>query len=161
MILRLTLVLILLWVFYQDYKDRLVYSFLFPIIAGIFVILFYINNYVGVLYMIYSIGFNLLCVGLIITILYLYSNLKLRKKFINHTFGLGDIFILIVITFGFPTYTFLLLYGLSMLFAVCSHVCLKQFYKHKTVPLAGYIALFYAIVIFFSNFEFFPSIYIL
>ncbi|QLE02034.1 hypothetical protein HX109_10885 [Galbibacter sp. BG1] len=80
-------------------------------------------------------------------------------KFINTTFGLGDVFILFVVAFGFPTYAFLILLSLAILFALACHFLLKANYVFKTIPLAGYLSLFFACILIADFFPSFPDLY--
>ncbi|MCX2679352.1 general secretion pathway protein [Galbibacter sp. EGI 63066] len=160
MVTKILLIIVLLVVFYRDYKHQLVEWFLFPLAGLLFGVTFYIMS-LSPEYFFYSICLNLMIVLAILLVLYLYSRLKLKTGFINKTFGLGDAFILMAVAFGFPTITFILLLALAMIFTLLISLLLKKQYAYKTVPFAGYVSLFFAIITLASYAPFFPSTYLI
>lgn len=157
--LRAILIVLLLVVFYQDYKDQMVSWYLFPLLAIAFGINFYVMIGEHLSYFLYSIAFNCCMVFLILLILFLYSRLKMKMQFINTTFGLGDILMLFAIAVGFPSYTYLILLSVSILFALICHFALKKRYTYQTIPLAGYLSLFFSLVLLMDYIHFSPNLY--
>ncbi|WP_348712023.1 hypothetical protein [Tenacibaculum sp. 190524A05c] len=64
--------------------------------------------------------------------------------------GLGDILFFLVFAIGFPVETFLLLFITSLLFSLIIFISLKAKLRHKTVPLAGFQALFLFLILFIN-----------
>lgn len=180
--IKIFLVVTLAVIFYQDYRSRMVSVFLFPAAALLFGTLHFLHTdrYVFLI----SCGINMAFVAIILLVLYLYTTIKLKKRFLNTSFGMGDLWFFIAISLGFPTVTFAILFVFSVLFSLVLHLFFKQkaqvpvipdvkrMYtpadepvnanKHlqKTVPLAGYMSLFFALVFSVSVFCNFPSLYL-
>lgn len=129
-------------VLYQDIKERQVYWFLFPIVALCSGILLYQNTFFQFFYT--TIIINLVFVGLLIGVIYLYSKLKLKTS-LSNTFGLGDGLLFLALAFSFSSVSFLILFVFGLVFSFVLHLFLKQRTKQETVPLAGYLSLFFAI----------------
>lgn len=86
---------------------------------------------------------------IILSVLVLYMSLK-NKAFLNpfqHYFGLGDVLFYLAVTPLFFPQHYLLYFILSMIFAVLLQLGLRKVTKEKTVPLAGYSALFLMLLI--------------
>lgn len=133
----------LLLVFYQDIKERLVYWFLFPIIAVCSGILLYNNMFLELFKT--TVIINLIFVSLLIFVVYAYSKLKLKTS-ISKTFGLGDALLFFALAFTFSSVTFLVLFVFGLFFSLVLHLFMKGKSKeNKTVPLAGYLSLFFAV----------------
>ena len=92
-----------------------------------------------------SIITNLLFVFLLLAVVFLYSKFKLKTS-IKNTFGLGDGLLFIALAFTFTSVSFLVLFVFGLIFSLVVHLVLKRHSEHKTVPLAGYLSLFFAIV---------------
>jgi hypothetical protein len=71
--------------------------------------------------------------------------LKLKTK-VSDVFGLGDVLLFIGLIFSFSTISFLIIFVFSLLFALSVHLMVKQYSKFPSVPLAGYISLFFGMV---------------
>ncbi len=150
-VIKLFLVIIFLLVFKQDYKSRLV-SWILYLLIGITSFTLYLSFVPWQLVLANSV-FNLCFISVLITILYLYSKLIKRQSLINNSIGIGDVFLFYALCFIFPIITFILLFVFSLLFSLLLHSLLKEKYsQHNSVPLAGYIALFYSVIILFSFF---------
>lgn len=150
-VIKLFLVILFLFVFKQDYKDRLV-NWILYLLVGITSFILHSSFLSWELALINSI-FNFGFISILITILYLYSKLIKRQSLINNSIGIGDVFLFYALCFLFPIMTFTLLFVFSLLFSLLLHFLIKGKYKlHNSVPLAGYIALFYSVVILFSFF---------
>jgi len=140
--LKIILICTLALIFYQDLKERQVYWFLFPLFATCSAVLFYTSTIPELFYV--SVGMNIICISILLLIVFLYSRLKLKTTFYK-TIGLGDVLLFIGLVFSFSTISFLVIFVFSLLFALVSHLLVKQYSKFQTVPLAGYISLFYSI----------------
>ncbi|OUS03342.1 hypothetical protein A9Q86_00040 [Flavobacteriales bacterium 33_180_T64] len=141
-IVKIILILLLGLIFYQDYKERLVYWFLFPLVALCSGFLFY-NSTLPELFLI-AIVLNLLFIVLLLTAVLLYSRFILKIKF-SDAFGLGDAFLFISLIFSFSTISFLTLFVFALLFSLVIHLILKKRSSITSVPLAGYLSLFFGL----------------
>lgn len=148
--LKLILLPLLTTVFYQDTKDRLVYWFLYPII-GILVLAIQLH-YVPIEIIFVNSTLNLLFVSLLLGVSFTYT--CFRKLSFKSAIGLGDILFFVFISFTFSTVSFIVLFVFSLLFSLLLHFIFQNKNQDKTVPLAGYMALFFGvvyIVTFFCN----------
>ena len=142
LILKIILIASLCLIFYQDLKERQVYWFLFPLFATISAILFYNSTLPELFYI--SVGMNFIFISILLLIVFLYSKLKLKSNF-SETFGFGDVLLFVGLIFSFSTISFLILFVFSLLFALIIHLIIKQYSKLQSVPLAGYISLFFGL----------------
>ena len=129
-------------VFWQDVKSRQVFWFWFPIIAICCGVLLYQNISLELLFT--TLVINLLFVSMLLLVVLGYSKFKL-KTHIKHTFGLGDAILFIALTFSFTSVSFIVLFVFGLLCALVLHLALKHKSKHHTVPLAGYLSLFFGL----------------
>lgn len=179
--IKVLLIAILAVIFYQDYSSRMVSRLLFPLAAVCFGVLHFMHaDTRGFLL---STGTNMAFIAIVLLVLYLYSVLKLKTRFINGSFGMGDLWFFIAAGFGFPTVSFVVLFVFSVLFSLLLHLFLKQrivvisvsqlkkqevssenkeenHFSGETVPLAGYMSLFFALILTISVFCNFPSLYL-
>lgn len=143
MLIQSLLIVFFLFIFFQDYKNRLVYWFLFPSIG---LLSFYIQfSRIGLISAGINAIFNLLFICLILLTCYLYSILKLKRK-IEESLGIGDILLFLFLSFTFSITSFLVLFIFSLLFSLSLHLLLQHKNSDKTVPLAGYMSIFFATV---------------
>jgi hypothetical protein len=144
LLLKLLLVGVFFLVFGQDSKDRKVYWFLYPIIGVLVFVLqiIEISFYPALI----NGGFNLGFVSLLILVCFLYAKLKLKQPLLKEVFGLGDILFFVAIAFSFSIVSFLILFVFALLFSLLLHLILKHKQTEKTVPLAGYMSLFFGVV---------------
>jgi len=142
---KTTIILVFFIIFWQDSKDRLVYWFLYPLIGVLAYVIQSntINNYILV---IYNSLLNMILVSLIVIIAWIYSAVIKKKKFLNESIGIGDILLFIFLCFTFTTITFIILFVFSLIFSLVLYQYFKTRILQDTVPLAGYIALFFAAV---------------
>lgn len=129
-------------IFFQDLKNREVHLFWF------FILLFstaflYIQNTVWQVFLISSL-INLTIVLIISFITFLYIKFKLKMNF-EQAFGLGDLLFFIAVSFAFATYSFLMVFVIGLLFSLLMHIIVKRFQTKQSVPLAGYMSLFFAL----------------
>lgn len=129
-------------VFLQDIKERQVYWFLFPVIAICSGILLYNKMSTEVFFM--TLLINMLFVLVLLGVVYLYSKIKLKTE-LSQTFGLGDRLMFSALVFTFSSISFITLFVFGLIFSLAIHLVLKRNSKYKTVPLAGYMSLFFAI----------------
>jgi len=147
---KAALILVFIYIFMQDYKDRMVYWFLYPILGLLsFIVQLYYN---AVVLTLTNTAVNLLLISIVIIVIYFYSRIVMKQRFSNESIGTGDLMLLIFLTFTFSTISFIILFVFSLIFSVVLHVYLKNKSVDKTVPLAGYISIFFAAVYFISFF---------
>lgn len=128
-------------ILYQDVKERLVYWFLFPIVALCIGWLFYSNTLPELF--LASIIANLMFVSTLLLIVFLYSKFKLNMKF-DQVIGLGDILFFLAVCFSFSTLSFLVVFISALVFSLILHLSVKN-KKRSFVPLAGYMSLFFGL----------------
>ncbi|TAI48480.1 general secretion pathway protein [Flagellimonas allohymeniacidonis] len=144
---------------FQDFKERKVYWVIFPIL-GLLLCTLYFRVSSEPLVPFLNIVLNLLLVGAFLLLSYLYAKLILRRRFVDHSLGLGDILLFLTLALGFPTITFAILFVASLIFSLLAFLALKSKLKEATVPLAGLMGLFYATVLAYSIFFPNPSLYL-
>ncbi|WP_374175212.1 hypothetical protein [Flavobacterium tructae] len=137
--LKLILILVFAVVLYQDFKSRLVYWFLYPVI-GLLAFAIQLHN-VPMIMAAYNLGVNLLLVSIILGISFLY--VRFRKLDFGNSIGIGDLLFFIFISGTFSTVSFIVLFVFALLFSLVLHFILSSKKADKTVPLAGYMALFF------------------
>lgn len=140
---RLILLLVFLVILYQDVKERMVYWFLFPLVALVSGILFY-NSTLPELFVV-SVLTNLLVVVFLLIVVYVYARFKLKESF-NKVFGLGDVLLFLALAFSFSSVSYIVILVFSILFSLVLHQILNFKLKEPTVPLAGYMGLFFMLV---------------
>lgn len=145
-ILLSLLILCLFVLFVQDVKSREVSWILFPVT-------FVLSGFVSMYYTTFielaiSWGLNLIILGCLFLCLVLYMFVRFRKENFNvwNYFGLGDVLFLIVLSINFSPFNFVLVIIFSLVFSLLMTVLTRS--KRKTVPLAGYQALFLIILVF-------------
>jgi len=129
-------------VFYQDIKERLVWWFLFPIIGLTCGLLFAYQTSLELF--LYSILFNTAFVLILLSILFLYTRLKMSIP-IREAIGMGDILLFFALTCTFSLISFITLFVFSLILSLLLHLILSKRDSQKTVPLAGYMSLFFVI----------------
>jgi len=141
--LKLGSLLSLLAIAYQDFKERKVSLYLFILTLFCVSLLYY--RYSNTLEFFANTSINLSLVLLIIGILLAYSWFKLKQRLFE-VFGLGDALFFLVLAYGFPPITFVVLFVSSLIFALLLFFLLKPKLSNKTVPLAGLQAIFLTLV---------------
>ncbi|MFL0145149.1 hypothetical protein [Tenacibaculum maritimum] len=152
------LIFILLLILYQDLKEREVtlLFFLLGIIIGGFL---YFKETSMRLFGI-NLAINLLILSFVSLSLFLYSRFCLKKKILE-AIGMGDFLFFILLSFSFPTATFLVLLSFSLFFSLILFLLLKSLLTIKTVPLAGFQALFLSIVLILNKMFNFVDLYLI
>jgi|TARA_R110000851_G_scaffold327695_1_gene497517 hypothetical protein len=132
----------LAFILFQDYRNRQVYTFLFPIFGILGSYLFFLNSKIE--YYFFSVCINLGIILIVVLLNYLFAEVVLKMKLLNEAMGLGDIFFFIAFAISFPTVTFINFFVFSILFTFVIHFALSKLLKNKNryIPLAGYMSLF-------------------
>lgn len=143
-ILKALLIICFIIILCQDTRERMVYWFLYPLIG----ILAFLNQSYDSNYIIAGANslLNLSLISIIIFVIYLYSRFFIKKGFIDKTIGIGDLLLFIFLCFTFSSISFIILFSFSLIFSLLLHLYFKNKVSDKTVPLAGYISLFFAVV---------------
>lgn len=131
-------------ILYQDCKDRKVYWFLYPLIGTLSLVLQI--KVVPFYTVLINVGINLLFIAILLLVCYLYATFRLNKNLLKEVFGLGDVLFFLFITFSFSIVSFFVLFVFSLFFSLLMHFTLKHKQTDKTVPLAGYMSLFFGTV---------------
>ncbi|WP_299525244.1 hypothetical protein [Winogradskyella sp.] len=129
-------------IFYQDLKERQVYWFLFPVLGLCSALLFYNSTLPELFYV--SVSMNFIFIAILLLIIFVYTKVKLKTRF-NEALGLGDVLLFFGLVFSFSTVSFIVLFVFSLVFALVLHLVVKQYSKLQSVPLAGYISLFFGV----------------
>lgn len=153
---QILFLIVLLTIFFQDFRDRKVYLFLF--ILGVLQggSLHFTNTILEVF--LWNITINLVVILFITIVLYLYIKIKLKKHFLN-AIGIGDFLFFLLFSISFPIFTFLILFSTSLIFSLLLFIVLKPILQDKTVPLAGFQALFLSLVLVLNWFFNFVNLY--
>lgn len=125
---------------YQDIKDRKVFALLFLFFAVFGSSLHYQNTMPEVFFL--TVAINLGFTAILLLMIYLYSKIKLKIN-ITEALGLGDILFFIALALSFATITFITTFVFALVFSLLMHLFLKSKEHKITVPLAGYMSLFY------------------
>lgn len=134
--LKMFLITLLLFIFFQDVKSRGVYWFLFPILMAIAFASAWQSLTADWLL---NIGFLILMMAM----LTLYVSLK-EKKAINITkgyFSWGDILFLLAVTPLFSLHAYILFFTAGTILSLLIHLVVMFFRKQETIPYAGYMSL--------------------
>lgn len=142
LIIKLLLIITLVFIAYQDINERLVYWFLFPLLGLVVGVLFYTET-LPELFLV-SILINLIIVCLFYLVIILHSFFILKKSF-REVIGIGDILMFFFLIFTFSSVSFTVTFIGAIFFSYIIHLLLKNNLKNKTVPLAGYMSIFYSI----------------
>ncbi len=145
--LIICLMLLLCWVAYEDFKFRAVSWWIFPLILSAAM---YYPASIHVAWHQFLMNLGLVLLMTLMLMLYVYIKLGTLKHFFAQMIGAADIFLWVVLTPLLPVMLFVMLYTVSLLFALAAHGLLKRFtfYGEKSsVPLAGLQAIFFAIMI--------------
>jgi hypothetical protein len=139
LLLRFLLLITLAAIFWQDMKDRMVSWVLYPIAAILFSAVFILNTNFFVA--LTQSAVNLVLTAIVLFVSYVY--VVIAKKTFSQNIGIGDLLFFISISLGFATIPFVILFIFSLVFSLVMHITFKNRTPHPTVPLAGYMALFF------------------
>ena len=144
MILLLKTILIICFglILYQDVKERQVHWFLFPIVGILCGLLYYIESFPEMFFI--SILMNFMFIGVLTLGLLLYAKIKMGTS-IFKTIGLGDILLFIGLSVSFATVSFIVMFIGALIFSLILHLFIKRMKNITTIPLAGYMSLFFAL----------------
>lgn len=139
-VIQFLLLLCLFFVCWQDIKERKVYWFLFLLIGAFCAFL----NYEHTLPELFVMGvlMNSFFIFALIIFLFLYSKFKLKMS-LGNAIGWGDILLFFAFAFSFSTISFIVIFISSLIFSLILHLTVKK-KSNETVPLAGYMSLFFA-----------------
>lgn len=166
----------LLAIFYQDQKERQVFWWLFGIAMVVLPLLHFWT--VGSLQFSIHIGINLTVLGLLLGVLLLYTKIRMPQYSFFQVFAIGDLLFLTALALGFSTLSFITLLVFGLLFSLVLHQFWKGMLSRKqtnntlkiskntqdltaTVPLAGYLALFFTGVLMIHWLGFYDALYLL
>ena len=124
----------------QDLRDREVLWILFPAIA-LFLAGLHISH-VGLEHFLFFALNNCILVTCILLLLWVVTKYIFKKRFLDVSFGTGDILFMYAFALGFPSLTFIVLLVGSILFSLLAFIILKLFFRAETVPLAGLMGIF-------------------
>lgn len=140
-ILKIILVLSFGMIFYQDTKDREVYWLLFPLVWLCVSLLFYFKTITELFIM--ALIINLTFISLLLFVIFVYAKLKLKTNF-YHAIGLGDVLFFYAVACSFSTISFLVIFICALIFSLVVHFIMEK--ETKSVPLAGYMSLFFGLI---------------
>jgi hypothetical protein len=87
---------------------------------------------------------NLFFVLILVIAVFLYSRIKLKTE-MKQVFGSGDLLLFLGLAFSFSSISFMVLFSSALVFSLLVHLVLKK-NNPGTVPLAGYMSMFFAVV---------------
>jgi hypothetical protein len=126
---------------YQDIKDREVYGWLF-LVTLLFTGSIHLHHNPIKERFVMEISLNLLLLSMVMILLFLYTSHIAKKKFLNHSIGLGDLLFFIVMAVSLPTYSFVVILATGLLFSLIIFLFGKQKWGWTSVPLAGLLSLY-------------------
>ncbi len=142
--LKILVLLVFGYIFYQDTKEREIYWFLLPLVALCTGGLYYLNT-VPELFITTTV-FNVSFILILLAVIAVYTKLKMRLHLLQ-TLGLGDILLFLALTVSFPTVSFIIIFLSALIFALVVHLIGSRHQKTPiSVPLAGYMSLYYTII---------------
>ena len=144
---------------FQDFKERAVMWILFPLVAGLLATIHIWH--IGMEFFWFFALANILLVTAVLIILWLFTKYVFKKKFLDVSFGLGDMLFFYALALGFPTLTFIILFVSALLFALFCFSLLRIFNKTDTVPLAGLMSIYLIGAMCISIFTNSPSLYLI
>lgn len=151
--MNLLFILILLFIFYLDLRYRAIYWFIFPLLLVLILTMVIQQKPVDLLFL--DAAANFVFLLLQIFILTVYFSIK-EQKWVNITKGLlnwGDLLFLLCIAFYMNPSQYVLFYVLSLILSLLLSLGILIFKKSfvAKIPLAGFQALFLAVVVIFKE----------
>lgn len=151
---------------YQDFKERAVSWFLYPILLGIFI--FSGIGQKNMLIVLENFFLNLGFIAFQLLTLFIYFSIKNKRltNIVNTHLGIGDILFMVAIAAGFSLINYIIFQVISFVIVVFGFGILKMANKNADpeIPLAGAMALFLTTTIFFEaiiNIDFFNDSFFL
>lgn len=149
LLLKITLILILFLILYQDFRFQAV-SWIFFII-GFFLIIILSVKVNSLSNLFFNLSINALFILFQLSIIYFFSWFKYKKRrnIFKSVFGFGDLLFLIMIIPLFSPLNFIVFFIASIVFSLLVYSIINwlRIYKKQRVPLAGLQSLFLSIVI--------------
>lgn len=128
----------------QDFRDRAISWFLPLFIFATGFIVALLNNQIN--WLSYSVSFLFIVTQIAIIYLYLVAKTRSWKVDLTNQFlGWGDILFFIALIPLFDYQSFVLLFLGGMLFTLVGQLIFNSFKQSKTVPLAGWLSVFYSL----------------
>jgi len=156
LIIKMLLLVTLLIIGIQDFKERMIYWFL-PVLVLLYgSFLFYDVVLIEQFWI--AVGFNFCFILFLLLSIYLYSRYKLKVS-LKEALGLGDILLFLALACSMNTVSFIITLIFSLIFSLSMHLVFKKKSTFNTVPLAGYISLFYIFVFLAQWLNLMDSIY--
>lgn len=148
-ILNIIIIILLASISYQDIKHREINWLLFPLLVIAFVIQACLRYPIIVYLRTCGINISLLIVQICLLTFYYLLKGRNFKSIINTSLGLGDLILLISMSFAFTTVNYILFYLTSLIFSLITWTFLKSFTlkNSKLIPLAGLISIYTIIII--------------
>ncbi len=156
-ITKIIILITLIVITYEDVSSRMVHTIVFPILG--FLLGYHHLQYSSTILFFANVGMNITLVSSVLLTLFIYCKLFLKKAFLNTSFGLGDLLFFYAISVAFPTTTFTILFVFSLIFSLALHFIRKQRKVEITIPLAGYMALFFTIILGINSISNQPNLY--
>ena len=155
-LIKIILILALMTIFYQDIKERSVYWFLFLIVACTAGYLYFTKTFLELFGT--TAAINLGIISVIFLVLHSYAKFKLKTT-LKSVFGLGDALFFLGLCIAFPVAAFIIFFVFSLVFSLVLHFVFKKRMRETSVPLAGYMSLFFIGVYLFHWTGFIPNLY--
>ena len=142
-LLNILMIVLLLWIFYEDIKERKItlISMLLLLFLGAYL---HYEKQILEVFLINSIV-NLTLVVLVVAILWVYSKFRLKSELFK-VFGTGDFLFFLFLAVSFPITTFLVIFSCSLIFSLLVSIVFQKRIK-RWVPLAGLQALFLSVLV--------------
>ena len=141
--------IVLVTIFIQDFRERLVSVVLFPALLILTVLWFVLIENTGI-----DLAKNLLflCILFLGTTLYFSIKNKALTNLLSDNFGMGDVLFLMVITPLFAAQNMVLFIISGMTISLLTHLIVRHLNQNteKTIPLAGYLSA-YLTILFLCN----------
>lgn len=155
---KILILIILFIIFIQDLKFRLVYWFLYALFGILGFLILKQNQSLNMVLI--SSFINLIIIATVLLILFIYTKIIMNKNLLS-TIGMGDILFFIALCFCFANFSFIVLFVFSLLFSLTISIFVKTKSEEKSIPLAGYMALFFIFIYSINLFNFFPYLFTL
>ena len=158
-LLKIILISSLLIIAYQDFKDRYVWWFLFPLMAFSGTSLFFAANEVSLF--VANVASNILMVFVLLSVLFLYARYILKKSLTKELLGVADILLFIGFAMSFPTLSFLSFFISALIGSFILGLLFhrKKGSDSKGIPLAGYLSVFFLLTYTVHWTGWYPNIY--
>ncbi|MFI1772543.1 hypothetical protein [Thalassobellus citreus] len=124
-------------------KARQVYWFLFPIVGVCMGVLYFLKTLPELF--LASVLMNLVFVSILLGVIFLYAKLKLKTN-LKDVIGLGDALLFLFLIFGCANISFVIILTCALIFSLLLHMVVSKEQNQETVPLAGYVSLFFGII---------------